>query len=108
MGNVILFKPPKFGTLIFAPILEAFRDAFPVGVVNTAYGWTDRHWPDSARHLSPGHGVRKFMLRRYVSTQPSCCPKLAVRRGWVAIPTACRQLWHQTGSARIRRRNTNK
>lgn len=38
MGNVILFKPPKFGTLLFAPILEAFRDAFPAGVVNTVYG----------------------------------------------------------------------
>lgn len=38
MGNVILFKPPKFGTLLFAPILEAFRDSFPAGVVNTVYG----------------------------------------------------------------------
>ncbi|WP_059413713.1 NADP-dependent glyceraldehyde-3-phosphate dehydrogenase [Cupriavidus basilensis] len=38
MGNVVLFKPPRFGTLLFAPILEAFRDAFPTGVVNTVYG----------------------------------------------------------------------
>ena len=38
MGNVVLFKPPKFGTLLFAPILEAFREAFPPGVVNTVYG----------------------------------------------------------------------
>ena len=38
MGNTILFKPPKHGTLLFEPLLEAFRDAFPKGVVNTLYG----------------------------------------------------------------------
>jgi acyl-CoA reductase-like NAD-dependent aldehyde dehydrogenase len=38
MGNTVLFKPPKHGTLLFYPLLEAFRDAFPTGVVNTLYG----------------------------------------------------------------------
>jgi len=38
MGNTVLFKPPKHGTLLFAPLLEAFRDSFPKGVVNTIYG----------------------------------------------------------------------
>ncbi|RZK42583.1 MAG: NADP-dependent glyceraldehyde-3-phosphate dehydrogenase [Pedobacter sp.] len=38
MGNTILFKPPKHGTLLFYPLLEAFRDCFPKGVVNTIYG----------------------------------------------------------------------
>jgi glyceraldehyde-3-phosphate dehydrogenase (NADP+) len=38
MGNTILFKPPKQGTLLFAPLLNAFKDAFPKGVVNTIYG----------------------------------------------------------------------
>ena len=38
MGNTVLFKPPKHGTLLFAPLLEAFRDSFPKGVVNTLYG----------------------------------------------------------------------
>jgi acyl-CoA reductase-like NAD-dependent aldehyde dehydrogenase len=38
MGNTILFKPPKHGTLLFAPLLEAFAEAFPKGVVNTVYG----------------------------------------------------------------------
>lgn len=38
MGNVVVFKPPKFGTLLFSPMLEAFRDAFPAGVINTVYG----------------------------------------------------------------------
>lgn len=38
MGNTILFKPPKHGTLLFYPLLKAFRDNFPKGVVNTIYG----------------------------------------------------------------------
>ena len=38
MGNVILFKPPRFGTLLFYPMLEAFRSCFPPGVINTVYG----------------------------------------------------------------------
>jgi glyceraldehyde-3-phosphate dehydrogenase (NADP+) len=38
MGNVILFKPPKHGTLLHYPMLEAFKDCFPKGVVNTVYG----------------------------------------------------------------------
>lgn len=38
MGNTILLKPPRFGILIFQPLLEAFRDSFPSGVVNTVYG----------------------------------------------------------------------
>ena len=38
MGNTILFKPPKFGTLLHYPLQEAFRDCFPKGVVNVIYG----------------------------------------------------------------------
>jgi glyceraldehyde-3-phosphate dehydrogenase (NADP+) len=38
MGNVILFKPPKHGTLLHYPLLEAFMSSFPAGVVNTIYG----------------------------------------------------------------------
>lgn len=38
MGNTILFKPPKHGTLLHYPLLEAFRTSFPKGVVNTIYG----------------------------------------------------------------------
>ena len=38
MGNTTLLKPPRHGILLFAPLLEAFRDAFPAGVVNTVYG----------------------------------------------------------------------
>jgi glyceraldehyde-3-phosphate dehydrogenase (NADP+) len=38
MGNTILLKPPRFGILIFQPLLEALCDSFPAGVVNTVYG----------------------------------------------------------------------
>lgn len=38
MGNSIIFKPPKLGVLLHAPLLKAFRDSFPAGVVNTVYG----------------------------------------------------------------------
>ena len=38
MGNTIVLKPPRFGILLFAPLLQAFCDCFPPGVVNTVYG----------------------------------------------------------------------
>lgn len=38
MGNTILFKPPKHGTLLHYPLLKAFQECFPKGVVNTIYG----------------------------------------------------------------------
>lgn len=38
MGNTVIFKPPKFGVLLHRPLLEAFRQSFPEGVVNTLYG----------------------------------------------------------------------
>jgi aldehyde dehydrogenase (NAD+) len=37
MGNTVVFKPPQYGTLLFHPLLEAFRAAFPPGVINTIY-----------------------------------------------------------------------
>ncbi|MGV8075201.1 MAG: NADP-dependent glyceraldehyde-3-phosphate dehydrogenase [Syntrophobacteraceae bacterium] len=38
MGNTVIFKPPKMGVLLHQPLLEAFRDSFPKGVINTVYG----------------------------------------------------------------------
>ncbi|AWA30612.1 NADP-dependent glyceraldehyde-3-phosphate dehydrogenase [Flavobacterium magnum] len=38
MGNTILFKPPKFGTLLHYPLQRAFQESFPRGVVNLLYG----------------------------------------------------------------------
>lgn len=38
MGNTIVFKPAKLGVLLLTPLLKAFQEAFPPGVVNTVYG----------------------------------------------------------------------
>jgi len=38
MGNTILFKTPKHGSLLHYPLLDAFRTSFPKGVVNSLYG----------------------------------------------------------------------
>jgi glyceraldehyde-3-phosphate dehydrogenase (NADP+) len=38
MGNAVIFKPPKLGVLLHAPLLDAFAESFPPGVVNTVYG----------------------------------------------------------------------
>ena len=38
MGNTVIFKPPKLGVLLHSPLLEAFKEAFPKGVVNIVYG----------------------------------------------------------------------
>ena len=38
MGNTVILKPPKHGALLYAPLLEAFCDVFPKGVINVIYG----------------------------------------------------------------------
>jgi glyceraldehyde-3-phosphate dehydrogenase (NADP+) len=38
MGNTAIVKTPKIGKLLFSPLLEAFRDSFPRGVVNILSG----------------------------------------------------------------------
>jgi len=38
MGNTTIFKPAKFGVLLLSPLLEAFQNSFPQGVVNIIYG----------------------------------------------------------------------
>jgi glyceraldehyde-3-phosphate dehydrogenase (NADP+) len=38
MGNTTIFKPAKFGILLISPLLEAFQNSFPKGVVNVIYG----------------------------------------------------------------------
>ena len=38
MGNTTIVKPPRHGVLLFQPLLTAFKDSFPPGVVNTLYG----------------------------------------------------------------------
>ncbi|MGB6153583.1 MAG: NADP-dependent glyceraldehyde-3-phosphate dehydrogenase [Pricia sp.] len=38
MGNTTIFKPAKHGVLLIAPLLEAFQNSFPKGVVNIIFG----------------------------------------------------------------------
>lgn len=38
MGNTAIFKPAKHGVLLIAPLLEAFQQSFPSGVVNVVFG----------------------------------------------------------------------
>lgn len=38
MGNTAIFKPAKHGVLLIAPLLEAFQESFPPGVVNVVFG----------------------------------------------------------------------
>jgi glyceraldehyde-3-phosphate dehydrogenase (NADP+) len=38
MGNTTIFKPAKHGVLLIAPLLKAFQESFPPGVVNILFG----------------------------------------------------------------------
>ena len=38
MGNTVIMKLPRPGVLFCNPLLEAFQQSFPAGVVNTVYG----------------------------------------------------------------------
>ena len=38
MGNTAVFKPAKHGVLLIAPLLQAFKESFPPGVVNIVFG----------------------------------------------------------------------
>lgn len=38
MGNTAIFKPAKLGVLLITPLLNAFKESFPPGVVNIVFG----------------------------------------------------------------------
>ena len=38
MGNTTIFKPAKHGVLLITPLLEAFQNSFPKGVINVLFG----------------------------------------------------------------------
>lgn len=61
MGNTVIFKPPKIGVLLHRPLLEAFRDSFPKGVVNTVYG-------DGQRIISPLMSSGKIDVLAFIGT----------------------------------------
>ena len=56
MGNVVIFKPAKHGILLIHPLLNAFKDCFPKGVVNVIYG----HGKDTAMKLMEHGGLDVF------------------------------------------------
>ena len=56
MGNVVIFKPAKHGILLIHPLLNAFKDCFPKGVVNVIYG----HGKDTAMKLMEHGGIDVF------------------------------------------------
>ncbi len=37
-GNTVIIKAPRFGTLLFKPLLLLFQEAFPKGAVNVLFG----------------------------------------------------------------------
>jgi glyceraldehyde-3-phosphate dehydrogenase (NADP+) len=63
MGNAVIFKPPKLGVLLHRPLLEAFRDAFPAGVVNTLYG-------EGRRIINPLMSSGKVDALAFIGTSP--------------------------------------
>ena len=38
MGNAVIFKPAKYGVLLLTPLVKAFQECFPPGVVNIIFG----------------------------------------------------------------------
>lgn len=38
MGNTVIVKPPKYGILLYSPLLKVFKRCFPKGVINVIYG----------------------------------------------------------------------
>ncbi len=37
-GNTVICKPPRYGALLFAPLMELLRDCFPPGSINVIFG----------------------------------------------------------------------
>ncbi len=56
MGNVVIFKPAKHGILLIHPLLNAFKECFPKGVINVIYG----HGKDTAMKLMEQGGIDVF------------------------------------------------
>ena len=56
MGNVVIFKPAKHGILLITPLLKAFKECFPKGVINVIYG----HGKETAGKLMENGGIDVF------------------------------------------------
>jgi len=66
-GNTVIFKPPRYGSLIFATLLEALCDAFPPGVVNLIFGEARRIIPPLIR--SGRVDVLAFIGTKHIADQ---------------------------------------
>lgn len=38
MGNIVIYKPAKYGVLLMEPLLDCFAESFPAGTVGSLYG----------------------------------------------------------------------
>jgi glyceraldehyde-3-phosphate dehydrogenase (NADP+) len=56
MGNCVILKPAKHGILLLSPLLDAFKDSFPKGVINVIYG----HGRDTAGRLMESGKIDVF------------------------------------------------
>ena len=56
MGNVVIFKPAKHGVLLIHPLLNAFKECFPKGVINVIYG----HGKETSMKLMEQGGIDVF------------------------------------------------
>lgn len=56
MGNPVIFKPAKHGVLLIHPLLAAFKECFPKGVINVIYG----HGKDTIAKLMESGKVDVF------------------------------------------------
>jgi len=65
MGNVVIFKPAKHGVLLIQPLLNAFKESFPKGVINIIYG----HGKDTIAKLMESGKVDVFHLLDQVKLQ---------------------------------------
>ena len=63
MGNTVVFKPAKLGVLLLQPLLKAFRDCFPKGVVNTVYG-------EGRKIVGPLMATGKIDILAFIGTSP--------------------------------------
>ncbi len=96
MGNTVIFKPPKLGVLVHRPLLEAFRDSFPAGVVNTVYG-------DGEEVITPIMASGKINVLAFIGTSRvagmlkkqhpyphrlRCCLGLEAKNPAIVLPNA--------------------
>ncbi len=69
MGNTVVFKPAKLGVLLIRPLLEAFRDSFPLP------SSAPTRPPATLRNCTPSRTVCARPWAWMRRTRGSCCPR---------------------------------